>query len=139
VSSLTAENTITKFPNLHYRISHGAGAFPDISDRFLLGFPNSSEAAREAYKTRFWYDSAGPVWPKQIKGLTEGMGVPVSQMVFGTDYPYGIGFWDVDANIRGLAEVQWLGEGERDAVFWKNARELWRGRIAMLQGLDHAM
>ncbi|EDU50368.1 amidohydrolase 2 [Pyrenophora tritici-repentis Pt-1C-BFP] len=51
-------------------------AFPDISERFLLGFPNSSDAAREAYKTRFWYDSAGPVWPKQIKGLTEGMGVP---------------------------------------------------------------
>ncbi|KAK1910919.1 hypothetical protein P3342_011521 [Pyrenophora teres f. teres] len=139
VSSLTAENTITKFPNLHYRISHGAGAFPDISERFLLGFPNSSDAAREAYKTRFWYDSAGPVWPKQIKGLTEGMGVPVSQMVFGTDYPYGIGFWDVDANIRGLAEVQWLGDGERDGVFWRNARELWRGKIAMLEGLDRAM
>ena len=38
----------------------------------------------------------------QIKGLTEGMQVPVSQMVFGTDYPYGIGFWDVGENIAGL-------------------------------------
>jgi hypothetical protein len=24
------------------------------------------------------------VWPKQVKGLTEGMGVGVGQMVFGT-------------------------------------------------------
>jgi hypothetical protein len=69
---------------LHWRVSHGAGAFPDISERFLLGFPDIAEAAKEAYRTRFWYDSAGPVWPKQVKGLTEGMGVGVGQMVFGT-------------------------------------------------------
>lgn len=73
-----------KFPDLHWRVSHGAGAFPDISDRFLLGFPKISTAAREAYKTRFWYDTAGPVFPKQVKGLTEGMGIPISQCVFGT-------------------------------------------------------
>jgi hypothetical protein len=84
ISSITANKTITKFPNLQWRISHGAGAFPDISERFLLGFPDVAEEAREAYKERFWFDSAGPVWPKQIKGLTEGMEVPVSQMVFGT-------------------------------------------------------
>ena len=65
----------------------------------------------------------------QIKGLTEGMQVPVSQMVFGTDYPYGIGFWDVGENLAGLVGVEWLGEGEREGVFWGNARELWEGRI----------
>jgi hypothetical protein len=73
-----------KFPGLHWRVSHGAGAFPDISERFLLGFPDLSDAARKAYKERFWYDSAGPVFPNQVKGLTEGMGIPVSQLVFGT-------------------------------------------------------
>jgi hypothetical protein len=84
MSSITASSIFLKFPALHWRISHGAGAFPDISERFLLGFPNISTAAREAYKTRFWYDSAGPVWPKQIKGLTEGMEIPLGRMVFGT-------------------------------------------------------
>lgn len=73
-----------KFPSLHWRVSHGAGAFPDISERFLLGFPDVSDEARKAYKERFWYDSAGPVFPNQVKGLTEGMGIPVSQLVFGT-------------------------------------------------------
>lgn len=62
------------------------------------------------------------------------MDVPVSQMVFGTDYPYGIGFWDVDANIRGLAEVEWIGEGEKEMVFWGNARALWRGKIKAIEG-----
>jgi hypothetical protein len=84
ISSITAESTITKFPNIHWRVSHGAGAFPDISERFLLGFPNEAEAARKAYKERFWYDSAGPVFPNQVKGLTEGLKIPISQFVFGT-------------------------------------------------------
>lgn len=118
-----------KYPHLHWRISHGAGAFPDISERFLLGFPNESAAAREAYKTRLWYDSAGPVWPSQIKGLTEGLGVGVEQMVFGTDYPYGIGFWDVDANIAGLADAEGVSAGEKESVFWKNAQALWRNKV----------
>ena len=89
MSSITASSppynsALLKYPHLHWRISHGAGAFPDISERFLLGFPNESAAAREAYKTRLWYDSAGPVWPKQVKGLTGGLGVGIEQMVFGT-------------------------------------------------------
>ncbi|KAF3035435.1 hypothetical protein E8E12_004284 [Didymella heteroderae] len=74
ISSLTASSSpyysaLLKYPSLHWRVSHGAGAFPDISERFLLGFPSVSAAAREAYKSRLWYDSAGPVWPNQIKGI----------------------------------------------------------------------
>lgn len=84
ISSITASKTITKFPNLRWRVSHGAGAFPDISERFLLGFPDVAEEARKIYRERFWYDSAGPVFPNQVKGLTEGMKIPISQMVFGT-------------------------------------------------------
>lgn len=83
ISSITANRTIFKFPNLHWRVSHGAGAFPDISDRFLLGFSKDADAARKVHETRFWYDSAGPVYPKQIKGLL-AHDIPLSQMVFGT-------------------------------------------------------
>jgi hypothetical protein len=83
ISSITANRTIIKFPNLHWRVSHGAGAFPDISDRFLLGFPKDAEEARRIYTMRFWYDSAGPVYPRQIKGLIAHE-IPISQMVFGT-------------------------------------------------------
>ncbi|KAF2625976.1 hypothetical protein BU25DRAFT_106589 [Macroventuria anomochaeta] len=134
ISSITASSppynsTLLKYPHLHWRISHGAGAFPDISERFLLGFPKESAAAREAYKTRFWYDSAGPVWPRQVKGLTEGLGVGVEQMVFGTDYPYGIGFWDVDANIAGLADADFTSNEDKEGIYWRNAQSLWQGKI----------
>lgn len=83
ISSITASRTILKYPNLHWRVSHGAGAFPDIQDRFLLGLPDDADEARKAYATRFWYDSAGPVYPRQIKGLL-AHDVPVTQFVFGT-------------------------------------------------------
>ncbi|KAF2476293.1 amidohydrolase 2 [Lindgomyces ingoldianus] len=123
ISSITASRTIIEFPKLHWRISHGAGAFPDIEDRFLLGVPMDAEEAWKIYATR-----AGPVYPRQIKGLL-AHDVPVSQFVFGTDYPYGIGFWDVDANIAGLADADFLSPEEKDGIFHGNARELWKGKI----------
>ncbi|KAF2109779.1 hypothetical protein BDV96DRAFT_651745 [Lophiotrema nucula] len=128
ISSITASRTIIEFPKLHWRVSHGAGGFPDIEDRFLLGFPKDAEEARKIYATRFWYDSAGPVYPRQIKGLL-AHDVPVSQFVFGTDYPYGIGFWDVNANIEGLTDADFLSVEEKESVFYRNAQSLWKGKI----------
>ncbi|KAF2501169.1 amidohydrolase 2 [Lophium mytilinum] len=128
ISSLTASTTIHDNPSLHFRISHGAGAFPCIADRFLLGFPELEKNARKMYSERFWYDSAGPVYPHQIKGLL-AYDIGVGQMVFGTDYPYGIGFWDVKANINGLANADFLNNEEKEAVFHENAEALWKGKI----------
>ncbi|KAF2814746.1 amidohydrolase 2 [Mytilinidion resinicola] len=128
ISSLTASTTIHDNPSLHFRISHGAGAFPCIADRFLLGFPELEKKSRKMYTERFWYDSAGPVYPRQIRGLL-AYDIPVDQMVFGTDYPYGIGFWDVKANINGLANAHFLSNEEKEAVFHENAKALWKGKV----------
>lgn len=57
------------------------------------------------------------------------MGVGVGQCVFGTDYPYGIGFWDVDANIAGLEGADFISNEKREGVYWGNAQALWRGKI----------
>ena len=67
------------------------------------------------------------MWPSQIKGVLEGMGVGVGQCVFGTDYPYGIGFWDVDENIAGLVNAE-LELEERKGVLYGNVERLWQGR-----------
>ena len=84
-------------------------------------------------------------------------GIPISQLVFGTvssfplyhglnsylhlsyhsqnadslmqDYPYGIGFWDVKANIAGLADADFLTEEGKKSVFYNNSKELWKGKI----------
>ena len=45
------------------------------------------------------------------------------------DYPYGIGFWDVHANIAGLEDADFLSVEEKEAVFSRNAQNLWNGKI----------
>ena len=50
-------------------------------------------------------------------------------MVFGTDYPYGIGFWDVDANIAGLTDAGGISSAEKEGVFWENSQSLWQEKI----------
>lgn len=79
----------------------------------MLGFPDVSEEARKAYRERFWYDSAGPVYPKQVKGLTEGMGIPLSQMVFGTvglchSPCYGVSLILCRITLMGLDSGMWM-------------------------------
>jgi predicted TIM-barrel fold metal-dependent hydrolase len=51
-------------------------------------------------------------------------------LIFGQDYPYGIGFWDVDANIAGLTDAEFLSVEEKEAVYWRNSEELWKGKIS---------
>ncbi|KAI9855708.1 MAG: hypothetical protein M1813_009670 [Trichoglossum hirsutum] len=148
ISDLTASRTLQNFPKLHYRISHGGGAWPSIEERFLLGFSDIQAAAREIYATRFWYDSAGPIYPRQIRGLL-AYGVPTTQLVFGTvslpsshnrpqlsvrltvseDYPYGATFWDVKANIAGLEDAEFLSEEDKQAIFRDNAGALLAGKV----------
>jgi hypothetical protein len=174
LATITASRTIHKFPNIHWRASHGAGAFPDIEDRFLVGYPEDRAESERAYRERFWYDSAGPVYPRQIRGLL-AHGIPTSQFLFGTvsgtlithesllwssiqgmhvhimrvlcegcsyvvcleyactdrrkDYPYGIGFWNVSDNIAGLTDADFLSAEEKESIFYRNAQELWKGKI----------
>lgn len=42
------------------------------------------------------------------------------------DYPYGIGFWDVDANIAGLTEADFLSDQTKQNIFNLNARTVWK-------------
>jgi predicted TIM-barrel fold metal-dependent hydrolase len=45
------------------------------------------------------------------------------------DYPYGIGFWDVDANIAGLTEASFLSDSEKEGVYYRNAKALWGTKL----------
>ena len=49
--------------------------------------------------------------------------------MFAQDFPYGIGFWDVDANIADLANSNFLTVEEKEGVFFLNARELWKKNL----------
>lgn len=75
--------THLNFTTLNFVIPHVGGAFPAIEDHFLTSSPALEARAKEAYKTRFWWDSAGPTYFAQVKGLL-GYDEPINQLLFGT-------------------------------------------------------
>jgi len=72
--------------------SHGGGTLPFLTERFVrLPLINKNLAARvpngvEAELKRFYYDTAQAAHPYALASLTKL--IPVSQIVFGTDFPY---------------------------------------------------
>lgn len=83
---LTLMQTLVNSTKLKWVVPHGGGAFPSIIDRFF-GFTNQTEEFqarnRAVFETRVWWDVAGPVFPRQVRGLL-GYGVPVEQLVYGS-------------------------------------------------------
>ncbi|KAF4616626.1 hypothetical protein D9613_008791 [Agrocybe pediades] len=86
---LTLTETIHNFTNIHYVIPHLGGAFPSTVDRILKSYPTIYNSSFEIFSTRFWWDSAGPTFFHQVSGLL-GIGVPSSQILYGTDFPYAL-------------------------------------------------
>lgn len=85
---LTLTGTIATFTSLKWVVSHAGGAFPAIEDRFLTSQPADLQSeSRTAYATRFFWDVAGPVFPRQVQGLL-GYNIPTSQLLYGSVCPH---------------------------------------------------
>lgn len=81
--------------------------------------------------SRVWYDSAGPVFYNQVKGLL-GYGVPTTQLVLGTDYPYVPPsvppFTNVESIPDSILGADFITEAEKLSVF-TNAKNIFGGHI----------
>jgi hypothetical protein len=81
---LTVTQILINFTALKWVVPHAGGAFPSIIDRFLTSQPVDVQArSRAVYATRLFWDVAGPVFPRQVRGLL-GVGVSVGQVVYGS-------------------------------------------------------
>jgi predicted TIM-barrel fold metal-dependent hydrolase len=92
IASLVFSGTAARLRDVKFIFSHGGGTLPFLTERFLrLPVANKSLAARvpngvEHELKRFYYDTAQAAHPYALASLTKL--IPVSQIVFGTDYPY---------------------------------------------------
>jgi 6-methylsalicylate decarboxylase len=75
-------------PNLRLIFSHGGGAMPFVYQRFISHsrHPGTPPDALAALR-RFYYDTAAAAIAPPMLALRQV--VPISQILFGTDYPYG--------------------------------------------------
>jgi predicted TIM-barrel fold metal-dependent hydrolase len=89
-----APSAATKYPNINYIWSHAGGSLIGLSAR-VVGQVSADDLAKPPmpnsrlfHVRRFFYDTAFAANPVVMSGLTKLLG-GTSQIVFGTDYPFG--------------------------------------------------
>jgi predicted TIM-barrel fold metal-dependent hydrolase len=92
VTSLLLSGTFARLRDIRWLFSHAGGTIPMMAgriDAFYGARPNLKEFAPEGIEgelRRLHYDTANATHPAQMAALLKL--VPVSQITYGTDYPY---------------------------------------------------
>jgi len=99
IASLVFGGAAARYPGIRYIFCHAGGTMPYLIQRFIDFSGRDKGATRAAMPngmmhelTRFYYDLAQTAHPGPVGALRQI--VPLSQIVFGTDYPYGAGCVD---------------------------------------------
>jgi predicted TIM-barrel fold metal-dependent hydrolase len=94
IVSLISSGTASRTPDIRYILSHGGGTITALTGRFLGNEATADNLAakpkldsRLYHLRRFYYDTAASTNPVNIQSLK--MLVGTSQIVFGTDHPFG--------------------------------------------------
>lgn len=104
IASLIFSGTSQRFENINFIFSHGGGVLTATAERFLIQMvrmpPYRDTFTREIVEKelkRFFYDTAQIANSVTMAALVKL--VPVSQVVFGSDFPYR----SAEEHVKGLA------------------------------------
>ena len=127
ILSLLGTNAATRYGDIRFIFSHGGGTMPSVIDRIGVGNPDTIAAnlrgtpqpnSRLYHLRRFYYDTATSTNAIQMQALKMIAGV--SQILFGTDYPFGA---TAAKQVQGLTECGFNPE-ELQSVHMGNALRL---------------
>ena len=117
-----------RYPDINVIFSHGGGVLTGVMERFVLqaAMPQMKERLPKGLDheiRRFYYDTAQAYHAATLRGLRTT--VPVSQIVFGTDYPYRTAAETYDG-MRGTgvftaAEMRQIGQGNMQRLLGSRA------------------
>jgi predicted TIM-barrel fold metal-dependent hydrolase len=123
VVSLLLSGGFAQFRDIKWLFSHGGGTIPFLAGRLEAFYEQRARAANgfapdgiEAEFRRLYYDTANATHPAAMAALTRL--VPISQIAYGTDYPY-FPLNQID-NLRQLN----LLPGDLEAIMSGNAMRL---------------
>src|SRR6266700_6004378 len=119
ILSLLSTGTVTRFPDIRFIWSHGGGTVPYITTR-LAGAAQKLPNGLVPELQKFYYDTAQAFSPYTLPSFKKL--VPVSHILFGTDYPLGGG--SAAQVAKGLADNGGFTESELRAINRDNALEL---------------
>jgi predicted TIM-barrel fold metal-dependent hydrolase len=124
IASLLFTGTAARFPDIRFIFSHAGGTAPYLTERFVRAERNLKDRAQKFPKgvlyelKKFYYDVALTANPVPLAALLKL--VPVSQVLFGTDFPSG---GSIEAGVAGLTEYG-LSAGDLRAIERENALRL---------------
>ncbi len=112
-----------RYPDIRMIFSHAGGTMPFLIERFvnLAKGPQYAAQLPQGFlgaANKFYYDTAQTSNPAAMSALRKV--VPVSQIVFGTDYPYRT----QEEHVRGLQECGVFSPKELQAIARDNALKL---------------
>ena len=121
IASLIYSGTAQRCPNINFIFSHAGGTITALTERFntqAVRLPNLKAQGFDydvvmRLLKRFYYDTAQASNPIAMASLTKL--VDVSQIVFGTDYPYRTGI----EHVNGLSKI--FGSADLRAIERENA------------------
>jgi predicted TIM-barrel fold metal-dependent hydrolase len=124
IADIVFSGNARKFRDIRWIFSHAGGTMPFLIERFVrnpLLVPGAKDTVPEgtlAELKRFTYDTAQTSNKAAMSALTAI--IPLSQIVFGTDYPYRTG---ID-HVRGLRESGVFTEAQLMDIERGNALKL---------------
>lgn len=123
IVSLLFAGTLARCPDIRWIFSHGGGALPALAERMTRLFNSQSRlrarapAGALAELQRLYYDTAQAAAPAVLNALLSF--VPISQILFGSDYP----MLPVGDAVEGLARLG-LGAATVESIERGNAQTL---------------
>jgi predicted TIM-barrel fold metal-dependent hydrolase len=107
IASLIFSGTSMRCPDINFIFSHGGGSLSAMTERFAIQAVSMPQIKQRGFTgdnvmneiRRFYYDTAQAANPIAMASLTKM--VNISQIVFGTDYPYRKGI----EHVTGLAPI----------------------------------
>jgi len=123
VMSLLMSGTLARLPDIKWVFSHGGGTVPLLAERVKtlgVNFPSVKKAAPNGIDhelQRLYYETANAAHKPNLAALLAY--VPVSQVMFGTDYPYVT----VGENAASLRRYG-LAPADLQAIEYGNAKRL---------------
>ena len=122
IASLVFSGMASRCPDVRFLFSHAGGTMPFLIGRFVGLAQSPQFAARLPHGVlhelkRFYYDLAQASNPGATSSLMKL--VDVSQVLFGTDYPYATAAW----HLEGLSRCGFSAEETR-AIHYDNAARI---------------
>ena len=123
IASVVSTGVASRYPDIKWIWSHGGGTMPFLYGRFirmpgLRPFIAQNVPQGVAYElSKFYYDISQVAYPPSLAALT--LAVPMTQIMFGTDFPYR----SSGDHLKGLTDF-FADQGKLAQVLHQNAQTL---------------